>query len=145
MHKNTLIVSAITLVIGLGLGLGVTKAMYHHKNEENSREMAKFMQNNSDYGMSTSMGTNMSSGMVHSMSNSMQDMSAVLKNKTGNEFDQAFISEMIVHHQGAIDMANLALVNAEHQEIKDLAKNIISAQTTEIEQMKQWQLDWFKK
>jgi len=73
---------------------------------------------------------------------SMDEMTTDLKSKTGDAFDKAFISEMIVHHQGAIDMANLALTNANHQEVKDLAKNIISAQTTEIQQMKDWQTQW---
>jgi uncharacterized protein (DUF305 family) len=61
-----------------------------------------------------------------------QDMSS-LSSKAGDEFDKAFIQEMIVHHEGAIDMAQLALQNAGHQEIKDLAKNIIAAQDAEIQ------------
>ena len=73
---------------------------------------------------------------------SMDDMTASLKGKTGDAFDKAFMSEMIVHHQGAIDMANLALSNAKHQEIKDLAKNIVTAQTSEITEMKNWQSQW---
>jgi uncharacterized protein (DUF305 family) len=79
-----------------------------------------------------------------SMSNTMQGMMNGLENKTGDDFDKAFISEMIVHHQGAIDMANAALKNAKHQEIKDLANAIISAQTKEINQMKEWQTNWYK-
>jgi uncharacterized protein (DUF305 family) len=67
-----------------------------------------------------------------------------LNNKTGDVFDKAFLSEMIAHHQGAIDMANAALKNAKHQEIKDLANAIISAQTKEINQMKEWQVTWYK-
>jgi uncharacterized protein (DUF305 family) len=73
---------------------------------------------------------------------SMGDMTTELKGKTGDTFDKAFINEMIAHHQGAVDMANLALTNANHQEVKDLAKDIISAQTAEITQMKDWQSQW---
>ena len=73
---------------------------------------------------------------------SMSDMTAGLKGLTGDAFDKKFISEMIVHHQGAVDMANLVATQAKHQEVKDLAKGIISAQTTEISQMRQWQKDW---
>lgn len=72
----------------------------------------------------------------------MDDMTASLKGKTGDDFDKAFLSEMIVHHQGAIDMANLAKKNAKHDEIKKLADDIIAAQTKEINEMKQWQKDW---
>jgi uncharacterized protein (DUF305 family) len=81
--------------------------------------------------------------MGHDMNSmSMKDMSKELEGKSGNEFDKTFIEMMIPHHQGAIDMAELALENAEHQEIKDLAEEIISAQKTEIEMMKDWQSSW---
>lgn len=78
------------------------------------------------------------------MHGSMQGMMQGLNNKTGDEFDKAFLSEMILHHEGAIDMANAALKNAKHQEIKDLSNAIISAQTTEINKMKEWQKTWYK-
>jgi uncharacterized protein (DUF305 family) len=77
------------------------------------------------------------------MSAMMASMNAGLQGKTGDAFDQEFLAEMIVHHQGAIDMAKLALSNAKHQEIKDLAQAIISAQTKEIGEMKQWQKSWY--
>ncbi len=77
-----------------------------------------------------------------SSSMSMDGMVTSLKGKTGDTFDKAFMSEMIVHHQGAIDMANLALANAKHQEVKALARGIVTAQTTEIQQMKDWQTQW---
>lgn len=70
------------------------------------------------------------------------DVNPELKTKAGNNFDQVFLTEMIIHHQGAIEMAQLALTNAYHQEIKDLAKEIISAQNKEIIQMKMWQSEW---
>lgn len=78
------------------------------------------------------------------MHDSMAGMMQGLENKTGDEFDKAFISGMILHHQGAIDMAESAVKNAKHQEIKDLANAIISTQTKEINQMKEWQQTWYK-
>jgi len=72
----------------------------------------------------------------------MDQMSDVLKNKTGDEFDEAFISGMIVHHEGAIDMAKMAESQAKHDEIKQLSRAIITAQESEIAQMKQWQQQW---
>jgi uncharacterized protein (DUF305 family) len=77
------------------------------------------------------------------MASMMANMNAGLQGKTGDTFDQEFLAEMIVHHQGAIDMAKLALTNAKHQEIKDLAQAIISAQTKEINEMRQWQKSWY--
>lgn len=93
------------------------------------------------------MGMNMNSN-THNMMNendmdmSMNSMTESLKGKTGDAFDKAFINDMIVHHQGAIDMANLAKQNAKHDEIKKLSEDIITAQTKEIEQMRSWQKEW---
>jgi uncharacterized protein (DUF305 family) len=78
-----------------------------------------------------------------SMDAMMHDMMAELDGKTGDEFDKAFLSEMIVHHEGAVDMAEAALTDAKHQELKDMAKAIITAQTTEIAQMKTWLKTWY--
>jgi len=85
----------------------------------------------------------MMKGDKNSMASMMHMMNAGLEGKTGDAFDQEFIEEMIVHHQGAIDMARLALTNAKHKEIKDLATAIISAQNDEIAQMKTWLKGWY--
>lgn len=58
-------------------------------------------------------------------------------------FDQRFLEAMISHHQGAIDMAQMAQQMAEHEEIKTLADAIIAAQQAEIEQMQMWLKEWF--
>lgn len=73
---------------------------------------------------------------------SMSAMVESLNYKSGDEFDEEFISQMIVHHEGAVEMAKLAASQAKHDEIKGLSKNIISAQETEIQQMKEWQRLW---
>jgi uncharacterized protein (DUF305 family) len=54
----------------------------------------------------------------------------------GKYSDEAFIDAMVPHHQGAIEMAEVALQNAKHQEIKQLSRNIISSQQAEIEELK---------
>ncbi|HET6747353.1 MAG TPA: DUF305 domain-containing protein [Candidatus Saccharimonadales bacterium] len=72
----------------------------------------------------------------------MEAMVSSLKNKTGDEYDAAFINEMINHHQGAIDMAKMSVDRASHKEIKDLSNTIITAQEKEIAEMKQWQDMW---
>ncbi len=79
--------------------------------------------------------------MVHDM-HTMDSMVSALNGKTGDAFDKQFISDMIIHHQGAIDMAKRAKEQAGHEEIKTLSEEIISAQTTEIEQMSMWQKEW---
>ena len=73
---------------------------------------------------------------------SMTEMTADLRGKSGDEFDKAFISNMIDHHQGAIDMAKLAADNAKHDEIKNMATDIVKAQSKEIDTMRDWQKQW---
>lgn len=73
---------------------------------------------------------------------SMAMMTADLGNKQGDDYDKAFINHMIAHHQSAVDMARLSAERARHDEIKQLSRDIISAQQTEIDQMRQWQRDW---
>jgi len=50
-----------------------------------------------------------------------------------SETDGAFLAGMAPHHAMAIDMAEMAQEQAEHPEIKQLADEIVSAQTSEIE------------
>lgn len=134
MEKNTTIIIAIaTLVIGLSLGyvLGTNKTSVLSNENQNGKMMHQMPDD------TMMRNDNMS------MSDMMSSMNAELKGKTGDAFDQAFLAEMIVHHEGAVEMANLALTNAKNQEIKSLAKAIISAQNSEISQMKGWQKSWY--
>ncbi len=65
-----------------------------------------------------------------------------LKPLKGDAFDKAFMAEMINHHQGAIDMAELTQTNAKHDEVKQLGKDILITQSKEIDMMQSWQSDW---
>lgn len=49
------------------------------------------------------------------------------------DVDADFARMMIDHHQGAIDMAKLAIESAERREIRELAEAIVDAQQIEIE------------
>lgn len=94
------------------------------------------------WGYPSSSADNMMDHSAMGMMSDMSNMTAELEGKTGDKFDKSFIEQMIMHHQSAIDMSATAESNASHKEVKDLARNIISAQTKEIAQMKQWQNDW---
>jgi uncharacterized protein (DUF305 family) len=58
-------------------------------------------------------------------------------------FDLAFIEEMIPHHEGAIEMAEVALENSENEDIRALAQEIIAAQESEISRMESWREEWY--
>lgn len=73
---------------------------------------------------------------------SMAEMTHMLKEKSGDDYDSAFISYMIEHHQSAVDMAKLSAENAKHDEIKKMSEDILAAQQKEINQMREWQREW---
>lgn len=102
--------------------------------------------NNNNIGMMRMMGMQTDSGPRQTAKNhgemSMSEMTEQLKNKSGDDFDKAFVEMMISHHEGAVAMAELIPSRAKHQEIKNLGEAIITAQTKEITEMKQWQKDW---
>jgi uncharacterized protein (DUF305 family) len=78
-----------------------------------------------------------------SMHTTMDSMTATLSGKTGDVLDKAFLDEMIVHHEGAIEMAALLLAGSKRPELIKLAKDIIAAQTREVQMMKEWRSQWF--
>lgn len=96
------------------------------------------------HGMHQMPDGSMMSNTGSDMTTMMHDMNAGLAGKTGDEFDKAFLSEMIIHHQGAVEMAQAVLKNSKRPELIKLANDIISAQTAEINMMKNWQEMWFK-
>jgi uncharacterized protein (DUF305 family) len=52
--------------------------------------------------------------------------------------DRDFAQSMIPHHQGAIDMARIVLKHGKDPEIRKLAEAVVSAQESEIAQLKEW-------
>lgn len=57
--------------------------------------------------------------------------------KADDGFDRRFIERMIPHHEGALVMAKQALKNSDRPEIQQIAKDILTTQQVEIEQMNQ--------
>ena len=77
------------------------------------------------------------SNMDHgSMGMGSGEMARQMVMENGKYSDERFIDAMVPHHQGAIEMAKVALEHAEHEEIKELSHNIISSQQAEIEELK---------
>jgi uncharacterized protein (DUF305 family) len=106
------------------------------------KEISEMTSWQKEWGYPSTSADNMMDHSAMGMMDNMAGMTAELEGKTGDDFDKAFIEQMILHHQSAIDMAAPGEQNASRQEVKDLTKAIVSAQTKEIQQMKQWQQEW---
>lgn len=70
-------------------------------------------------------------------------MVQALKATTGSARDEAFLENMIVHHQSAIDMSEVLLESTKRPELQQLAREIINAQTKEIQMMQDWLKTWY--
>jgi uncharacterized protein (DUF305 family) len=82
----------------------------------------------------------MSGGKMHmGMMGNEMDMERL---KQATDFDKVFIEDMIPHHQMAVMMANMLKNGTQRAEMKKLADDIITAQTKEIDQMRQWYKNW---
>ena len=123
MNTNIILTALVTFLIGVGGGY--------------------FIGNSPDNNHLIPDGTEMHGSAHSDMESEMEGMMAALDDKNGDEFDKAFLKEMIVHHQGAVEMAEAALQNAKHEEIQNMAHAIIAAQTAEIQQMQGWQTQWY--
>ena len=74
-------------------------------------------------------------GMMHAEA-SAEDLS------TAADFDKAFLTEMIEHHQMAVLMANMLENSTTRPEMKKLANDIVAEQNKEINDMQTWQEEW---
>jgi uncharacterized protein (DUF305 family) len=63
---------------------------------------------------------------------------------SGKSYDIAWLSQMIEHHRGAVEMSQLCVKNCLDKDVKAAAQKIINAQDKEILQMKSWLKNWYK-
>lgn len=70
---------------------------------------------------------------------SMDRMMAAMDTKPTGDPDKDFVSMMMPHHQGAIDMARVELQYGRDPVLRAMAEDVVKAQEKEIAAMKAWQ------
>lgn len=142
------------IIIGLQVFLIISffsmhfSGMRHYKNMESCSQGSSCMMKTDKDGakggsamMDHSMhGMRGGSADMHGM---MMDMTERMKGKTGDELDKVFLEDMIIHHQGAVDMAVELQKGTTRPELQKMATDIIDVQTKEIDMMKAWLGTWF--
>jgi uncharacterized protein (DUF305 family) len=84
-------------------------------------------------------GGMMSSGGMHM--GGQEDMTAL---ENASDFDKAFLEAMIPHHQLALMMVRMLEVGTNRPEMLQLAQNITTSQSKEIQQMQGWYTEWYR-
>lgn len=67
-----------------------------------------------------------------------------LQRLSGAEFEKAFMPMLVEHHRMAIEGAAVCLERAYHPELINMCGEIVSAQATEIKQLRQWMCEWYQ-
>ena len=124
--NNTLIIGLLTLILGLVIGYFAGTSSYR-----------PFGMMGGSYTQTRDMDG------YSGMHGAMNGMTMGLEGKTGDELDKAFLDGMIIHHEGAVEMAQTLLRGTKRPELTKLGNDIITAQTGEIQMMKDWRSSWF--
>lgn len=135
-NKNqTTIIALLALITGLLLGyfLSINKMPYESffSNDMTHEEIESQMYEDE---IISSDGA-----MMHAM----DEMMLGFRGKTGEEYEEAFLRGMIVHHIGAVKMAEELLEQTNRPELRTFAQDIINVQSKEVEIMKGWLVEWF--
>ncbi|NJM46373.1 MAG: DUF305 domain-containing protein [Alkalinema sp. RU_4_3] len=88
------------------------------------------------------------SQMQHSMAMTNAQVQAMRMDRdlgpADADYDRRFLQAMVPHHEAAVVMARDLAQKTRRPELQKLAKDIIASQQIEIDQMKQWQGNWYK-
>ncbi len=131
LFKSLIILFCAFLLMWIGFCFGILKTQtMAYVYGPNAGMMNR---NDRFYGSSEAMSRLMSKNSLEIMG---QDTLKLLENTDPDDFDKEFLLQMIVHHEGGVEMARLALTKSKDPEILKLAQTIIDQQTKEIEEMK---------
>jgi uncharacterized protein (DUF305 family) len=140
----------ILLILTLTVALVAFGAACQPQATVNTNSAANQNQTSRNQAMTTNSNSmNGNHAMNHDMPmNSNHDMSSMSDMKSSpnagsQPYDLQFLDTMTHHHQGAVDMAKMALQKSQNAELKTFAQKIIDDQNKEIAQMKDWREKWY--
>jgi uncharacterized protein (DUF305 family) len=90
----------------------------------------------------TTVGSSLAQMPGMSMGSMGKSMGA-LERASGKTFDIYWMSQMIAHHNIAVDMANFVLKNGKDAKVKKAAQSIVRTQSLEVKQMTGWLKSWY--
>jgi uncharacterized protein (DUF305 family) len=68
--------------------------------------------------------------------------SLVLPDAQATAFDRRVVAALLPHYAGMLALAEHAQQNAEHDELRDLAAQMVTTQQERLAQMQEWQAEW---
>ena len=152
--SNTIIIGLLALIAGLLLGyfLSGNNMMYNsHMGDDSHMHTDGDDHSHGDVSalrgdMQEEMSEHMYDELVANdgeLQHMMDEMLLIGRGKTGEEFEQAWLRGMIVHHMGAVAMSEKLLEQTNRAELIELGEGIITNQQAEINQMKTWLEEWY--
>lgn len=134
LTSQGLVLTAALLAAGCGSSTGGNAnhdAMNHQGMNHNAANMNAMNHNSAN-------ATNMDA-MNHDAAGGMKSD----PNAASAPYDLQFIDTMTHHHEGALQMARMALDKSANAELKAFAQKIIDDQKREIAEMKTWRDKWY--
>lgn len=132
-NNNTIIIGLLTLVVGLLAGYLLGASTLFHQSSFNDNHAHHNQAASHEHGSHDGFGMG---GMMHGMMFSASDQSV-------EEFEETWLQQMIIHHEGAVQMSEELLERTDRPELIDFAEEIINAQSEEVETMETWLNNWF--
>ncbi len=134
LKNNYAILAALMLAVASLVGAACSTAPQTNLNNRNAATT-----NTTPAGNMSNMN-NMNHGTMGGMDHSNMQSSP---NAASQPYDLQFIDTMVMHHQGAIDMARMAVTKAQHAELREMAQKVITDQEREIAELRRHREQWF--